>query len=156
MSPRTQNPRVRREVRELSLLFEISQKLSQSVDLRDVVGLVLKAMSEHMGMIRGTLAIFNRETGEITIEAAYGLSESQRRRGRYKLGEGVTGKVVQSGQPAVVPRISEEPLFLNRTGARKKLRKKDISFICVPVKIGKEVMGALSADRLSTEKVSCE
>jgi len=147
---------LRREVKELGLLFEISQKLSQRLDLRDVMVPVLKAMALHMGLLRGTLTILNRETGEIFIEAAYGLSESQREKGRYKVGEGITGKVVQTGKPAVVPRVSEEPLFLNRTGARNGLRKKDISFICVPVKLGHEAIGALSADRWFDPGVSLE
>jgi len=156
MSPKASEPKVRREVEEVTLLFEISQALGRSLDLREVVDPVLEAMANRMGMLRGTLTLLNRETGEIFIEAAYGLSASQQERGRYRPGEGVTGKVVQSGQPAVVPRISAEPLFLNRTGARKRLRKKDISFICVPIKLGNQVMGALSADRLFTETVSLD
>ncbi len=147
-------PKVRREPAELSLLFEISQKLSVSMDLREVAEPVLRALAEHMGMSRGTLTLLNRETGEMFIEAGHGLSGTQKERGRYKLGEGVTGKVVQTGQPAVVPRIAEEPLFLNRTGARRGIQRKDISFICVPIKIGNEVIGALSADRLFSDAVS--
>jgi len=154
MSTPTGEPQLERVVQELSLLFEVSQALDRSIDLRDVVNPVLQAIAKHMGMVRGTLTLLNRETNEILIEAAYGLSASQRERGRYRLGEGVTGKVVQTGQPAVVPRISEEPLFLNRTGARKQLHKKDISFICVPIKLGNEAIGALSADRLFAESVS--
>ncbi len=155
MSARTAEPKVKPELNELSLLFEISQILDRSMDLRDVLGPVLKAMAEHMGMLRGTITLLNRETGQITIEAAYGLSLSQQDRGKYKLGEGVTGKVIQTGQPAVVPRISDEPLFLDRTGARKGLPKSNISFICVPIKIGNETIGALSADRLFGEETSC-
>jgi len=156
MTTRRGEPRIRREVQELSLLFEVSQTLDASMDLREVVGPVLTAVARHMGMMRGTLTLLDRETGEIFIEAAHGLSASQQERGRYRPGEGVTGKVVQSGHPAVVPRISEEPMFLNRTGARKRLRKKDISFICVPIKLGNEVIGALSADRLFSNSVSFE
>jgi Nif-specific regulatory protein len=156
MDKKIRKTKVKREVKELSLLFDISQALDQSLDLRDVVDLVLKDIARHMGMLRGTLTLLNRETGEIFIDAAYGLSTSQKERGKYKLGEGVTGKVIQTGKPMVVPRISEEPLFLNRTGARKNLRKKDISFICVPIKLGKEVIGALSADRLFADTVSLE
>ena len=154
MPETAEEARVRREVQELSLLFEISQTLDQSMDLRDVGGPVLKSMAKHMGMMRGTLTLLNRQTGEISIEAAYGLSTKQRERGRYRVGEGVTGRVVGTGQPAVVPRISEEPLFLDRTGARKRVSRKDISFICVPIKLGNEVIGALSADRLFAEGVS--
>jgi Nif-specific regulatory protein len=153
---RTATPPVRQELNELSLLFEISQTLDRVLDLRDAVGPVLGAMARHMGMVRGTIALLNRETRQITIEAAYGLSTSQQERGRYRLGEGVTGKVVATGRPAAVPRIREEPLFLNRTGARKGLRKKDVSFICVPIKLGNEAIGALSADRLFSEEKSLE
>ncbi len=147
---------VRREVKELGLLYEISGILGESYDLRDVLGMVLKGMADHMDMRRGTLSLLNRKTGEIFIEAAYGLSITQKQRGRYQLGEGVTGRVVQTGRPMVVPSISEEPTFLNRTGARGKLSKKDLSFICVPIKIGKETIGALSVDSLFSDKVSLE
>ena len=150
------NLEVRRKVKELSMLFEISRILDHSIDLRDVVNPVLKSLAEHMGMSRGTHTLINRDTEEIGIEAAYGLSVSQKEKGRYKLGEGITGKVVQTGKPAVVPRISEDPLFLNKTGARKSLRKKDISFICVPIKLGNEVIGALSADQLFNNTISSE
>jgi Nif-specific regulatory protein len=149
-------PSVKGKVEELALLFEISQTLERSLRLEDVVGSVLKLIAKHMGKLRGAITLLNRETGEISIEAAYGLSPSQKRKGKYKLGEGITGRVVQTGRPAVVPRISKEPLFLNRTGVRKHLRKQDISFICVPIKLGNEVIGALSADRLFDEKVSFE
>jgi Nif-specific regulatory protein len=107
-------------------------------------------------MSRGTLSLLNRETGEISIEAAHGLSASQLERGQYKQGEGITGRVIQTGKPAVVPRLSDEPLFLDRTRARSKLRKEDVSFICVPIKIGNAVVGALSVDRLFSESVSLE
>jgi len=156
METRIGEQRIRSEVPELLLLFEISRILDRSLDLRDVVGPVLESIARHMGMMRGTLTLLNRDTGEIFIEAAHGLSESQKERGRYKPGEGVTGKVVKTGRPAVVPHISEEPLFLDRTGARKGLQKKDISFICVPIKLGNEVVGALSADRLFEAGVSLQ
>jgi len=145
---------LRREVAELHLLFDISQALEKSLDLRDVVGQIQEAMAKRMGMMRGTLTLLNRETGEIFIEEAYGLSKSQRQKGKYQIGQGVTGKVVETGEPAIVPRISKEPKFLNVTGARTNIEKKDISFICVPIKLGTDIVGALSADRLFNDMVS--
>ena len=146
----------RRKIQELSLLFEISQTLDQSVDLEHVVTPLLKAIAENMGMLRGTLTLLNRQSGEIFIEAAYGLSTTQREKGKYRLGEGITGKVVQTGKAMVIPNISAEPTFLNRTGARTNLSKKDISFICVPIKLGNETIGTLSVDRLFAEDISLD
>jgi Nif-specific regulatory protein len=156
MAERKGQPHAEKKLTEPALLFEISQVLDRSLDLRDTVGLVLESLAKHAGMLRGTLTLLNRETGEIFIDEARDMSDTQKRRGRYKPGEGVTGKVVETGRPAVVPHISDEPLFLDRTGSRKGLRKEDVSFICVPIKIGKEVIGALSADRVFGETVSLE
>jgi len=146
----------RRKIEELSLLFEISRTLDESIDIKEIISPVLRLMAEHMGMIRGTITLLNRKTREISIEAAYGLSDRQRERGKYRMGEGVIGQVVQSGRPMIIPNISDEPAFLDRTGARKKLQKGDISFICVPIKLGKETIGTLSADRLFAEDISLD
>ena len=83
-----------RRLKSLSLLFEISQTLERSMDLNEVIQPVLRLMAEHMGMMRGTITLLDRKSGEIFIDAAYGLSVSQLERGKYRLGEGVTGKVV--------------------------------------------------------------
>ena len=130
MDVRRTAPVVKREVQELLLLFEISQILDQSIELADVVGPVLEAIATRMGMMRGTITLLNRQSGEIMIETAHGLSEVQKERGRYRPGEGITGQVVKTGRPAIVPHISDEPLFLDRTGACKRLKKNDVSFIC--------------------------
>jgi Nif-specific regulatory protein len=145
-----------RKIKELTLLFEISQILDQSLDIKQVMQPVLKVIAESLGMLRGTITLLNRQKGEILIEAAYGLSTSQQKKGKYNLGEGITGKVVQTGRPMIIPKISEDPQFLNKTGARKGPKKKDISFICVPIKIGNETIGAFSVDRLFAEDVSLE
>lgn len=141
---------------ELMLLFEISQILDRSLDLRDELAPVLRAMAKHTGMLRGTITLVNRETGELYIEAGHGLSGDQVARGRYKPGEGVVGQVVESGRPMLVPRVSQEPLFLNRTKARKNLNREETSYICVPIKMETTVIGALSADRLFSDDVSLD
>jgi len=144
MSDNNTNLEQSRRVRELTLLYTISKQLDQSLDLRDIVSPVLEALAEHMDMQYATLTLLNRQTGDILIEAAHGLSPQQARRGRDKLGEGVTGQVVLTGEPMVIPRTSESPLFLDKT---RRGRRSDTSFICVPIKVEQEVVGALSVDR---------
>uniref|UniRef100_A0A7V4LDM0 GAF domain-containing protein n=1 Tax=Desulfobacca acetoxidans TaxID=60893 RepID=A0A7V4LDM0_9BACT len=131
---------------ELTLLFEITQILNDPAPLSKNLQQILRILAQRHGMERGTITILNPETNEIQIEVAQGLTAEARRRGRYKLGEGVTGRVVESGEPMVVPRVSQEPLFLNRTRSRGR-EKDELSFICVPIKINHQTIGALSVDR---------
>jgi Nif-specific regulatory protein len=123
---------LKHEFTELNLLFEISRTLDMSIDLKDVLAPVLEKTARHMKMIRGAITILDRKTGEIFIDEAYGLSDSQKERGRYKIGEGVTGMVVKTGKPVVVPKTSDEPLFLNRTGSRAPSPPTVISILPFP------------------------
>ena len=131
---------------ELALLFDITQILSGPGPLARSLQQILKILAQSLGMERGTITILTPGTSEIQIEVAQGLTAEARRRGRYKLGEGITGRVVETGEPMVVPRVSQEPLFLNRTRSRGKA-KDELSFICVPIKINHQTIGALSVDR---------
>ena len=103
---RTSDTKVSREIQELSLLFEISTKLSETLDLKRALKPILQLMADHMKMLRGTLTVLNRKTGEIVIEEAYGLQPEEKAKGKYRMGEGITGKVIETGKPAIVPRIS--------------------------------------------------
>jgi Nif-specific regulatory protein len=137
--------RERREVRELKLLYKLSRLLEQSLDLAEVIAPVLEALAEHMSLHHGTLTLLNRQTGDIATFAAHGASTEEARRARYRLGEGVTGRVVESGEPAVIPKLSESEVFLHRTRRRADV---ELSFLCVPIKTGNEIFGALSVDRV--------
>ncbi len=132
---------------QIQVLFEITHALHATLDLRKTLYDVLEIMSERLGMNRGSITLLTPETREIHIVVAHG-TPSGSSRGRYKLGEGITGRVVDSGRPMAIPHLDEEPLFLDRTRARSKLDKSKISFICVPIKEGRRVLGALSVDRV--------
>src|SRR5512139_2635586 len=130
------------ETGSLACLYEVTQAIDKPSSLKSGLQKILSILANCMGMNRGTITILNPDTRELQIEIAHGLTAEARRRGRYKLGEGITGRVVENGEPAIVPRISQEPMFLNRTRSRGDLNKQDISFICVPVKIGPQTIGA--------------
>ena len=107
-----------------------------------------------MKMERGAITILDPLRNEINIEVAHGISKTAMERVKYKMGEGITGRVIETGQALAIPKISQEPLFLNRTASRKMKVKQEISFICVPVKRGKQVIGAFSVDKPYDEKYS--
>jgi Nif-specific regulatory protein len=133
---------------EVQCLYEITTAIHGTLDLRKALYKVLDILSEHLGMNRGSISLLNPETSEIHIEVAHGISPTAKTKGRYKLGEGVTGRVIATGRPMAIAGLNDEPLFLDRTGARSHIDKSKIAFICVPIKEGGRVIGALSVDRL--------
>jgi len=136
-----------KRIEEITLLYEISKALNEHLDLRKSLYKVLEILSTSMNMVRGTVTILNPLRNEINIEVAHGISKSAMSRVKYKLGEGITGRVIETGKGIAIPKISDEPLFLDRTASRKARQVEEFSFICVPVKKGNQVIGALSVDR---------
>ncbi len=137
---------------ELYAIHEISQALGRTTSIKRGLDAVLETLARQMKMQRATISLLRPGGKEVTIVAAHGLSEDQIRKGRYGMGEGVTGQVVASGEPVVVPRISKEPAFLNRTGARDATG--DVAFLCVPILDGDRTAGALSVDRPASRAAS--
>lgn len=137
----------RRQSKERSVLFEISRILDTSTDLQHAIQPVLNLLADELDMKRGTVTLFNRQSGEVQIEAAHGLSEKQQNRGRYSPGEGIVGRVISSGEAETIPDISDDPDFLDKTKARGELAADRIAFTCVPIKIEGAVIGTLSIDR---------
>ncbi len=135
---------------ELSALYEISKLLGASLNLKANLRGVMKVLAEYLDMKRGTVAL--RSNDDVSIFVAHGMSEDAVRSGRYKLGEGIIGRVAKLGSPIVIPNIGDEPLFLNKTGVRVNLKKENIAFLCVPIKFKNEVLGVLSVDRLFGSK----
>ena len=136
-------PTAQSKIQELELLYKISSILNQTLDFESVAHPILEVVESTMGVEHATLTLYNRHTGEISIEIAEGLSSRQARKGRYKVGEGITGRVVETGKPIIIPSVAKDPDFLDRTGRGKT---EDKAFLCVPVIMEHQVIGAFSAD----------
>src|SRR5262245_65500702 len=132
-----------RDARRLSTLLEVSQALSGTLNFKSALQRVLVTLMRHHSVVRGMVTLLR--DGELQVEAVEGF-EDRARTIRIKLGEGITGKVVESGKPIVVPRVSREPAFLNLAPRRPESPKQELSFICVPVVLNRQAVGALSVD----------
>jgi Nif-specific regulatory protein len=135
------------QIENITLLYEITKALNEHLDLKRSLYRVLDILSSSMDMVRGTITLLDPLRNEIHIEVAHGITRSAIERVRYKLGEGITGQVIETGKAVAIPRISEEPRFLDRTASRKRQQTREISFFCVPIKKGNQVIGALSVDK---------
>ncbi len=140
--------------RYLQLLTKIAFALNQQQSLDKTLDNSLSLMGHYMSLEHCSITLLNRENNQISIEKAYGLSAQEKTRGKYQLGEGITGTVVKNGQTVIVPNIWEEPKFLGKTHDRAS--KEPVSFICVPIIYRHEVIGTLSAEQVFRPNVYLE
>ena len=81
---------------ELQALYQISQLIGSALDIKKTLSEVLQILHETLRMERATL-VLQEEGGEhLSIAASYGLSKEEEKRGIYRLGEGVIGRIFQS------------------------------------------------------------
>jgi Nif-specific regulatory protein len=131
---------------DLEVLVSVGQLLAAQSGQRQMLTAVLDDLEEKLGMIRGTIMLLSSDGSELFVEVAKDVPHGERKGLRYRRGEGIVGGVVQTGQAAIIPRISQEPRFTNRIHKRHESAKTDGSFLCVPIAVGSEVVGTLSVD----------
>ena len=145
------NTDLEKRVRDLSTLFDIGDTANTAVELDELFQKIIKTLANRMGVYRGTLRIW--EDGELVkkVEAVFGLTEAELRRGTDSQIDLIQQQVLQSGHPIGVPH-SRTPLQQIEFPDAKSVQSKDpIAFWCVPVVVDEKVVGTLTIDKASDE-----
>jgi len=129
---------------ELEILYRITQAVIHDRDVNSLIQKVFDILDLEMGMQRGTLTLRRPFTDILEIQASKGLTKQEMKRGQYRIGEGITGRVAATREAALIPDVSTEPDFLDRTKTRKNTQ---LAFLCVPIVHTDEVVGTISIDR---------
>ncbi len=133
-----------RHIRDLDTLGLVAKTLATRTSQKKMLRDVLKLLEQRRGMLRCTIMLLAPDGKQLVLEAE---STGEADDGvSYHRGEGVIGRVFETGTSIIVPLVSEEPRFQYRIHERKTSPQRDVSFICVPVRIENEVIGTLAAD----------
>ena len=161
---------------ERLLLSEVLKLVGRSLAPEVVIREMLHLLSELLGLNRGRLVLLDDEDPPALAPAAtalassrqrpsgasrprqarichaYGLTRREMNRGRYRVGEGITGLVLQTGQSVLVQDIDQEPRFLFRSVAREDLPPQTVAFLAFPVEIDRRTVGVLACHRIRSRQ----
>ena len=135
----------RDDQRALAVLAEIGRALARAGEVRAVLERALELLEEGLGIVRGAVFLFHEDSGVLQVDAAVGISD-EGMGARYRPGEGIIGRVLQSGRPVVVPASAREPLLLNRAFQRRRTGMPEVSVLCVPIAFDQKPAGVLMVD----------
>lgn len=133
-----------RHIRDLETLALVSNTLATRTDQHQMLRDVLMLLERRRDMLHCTIMLLAPDGKELVLEAeSTGDADGDVSYGR---GEGVTGRVLEGGETIIVPLVSEEPRFQFRVHQRRGGLQRDVSFICVPIRLDNKVIGTLSVD----------
>ena len=141
---------------ELLLMRQVMALVGRSLAPAEVFREMLHLMSELLGLNRGRLVLADEALPDgartASIRHAYGLTQPEMRRGVYRWGEGITGRVLASGLPAIVQDVDAEPLFLFRAVHREQLPPQTVAFIALPISLRGATVGVLACHRIRSRQ----
>ncbi|MFI5380663.1 MAG: sigma 54-interacting transcriptional regulator [Tepidisphaerales bacterium] len=131
---------------EMRALYDIARVLMDRSGQRQTLLDILGVLEQWLGMVRGTIMLLGADSLGLEVAAARDAEPATIDSVRYRPGEGIIGRVFQTGQPLAVSSVADDPRFCDRIHGRQTRNLGDVGFICVPILLGSEVVGTLSAD----------
>jgi Nif-specific regulatory protein len=125
----------------LRTLLEASEILSSPLDLRPALERVLARLAQDAGAGRAAVAVLDEAASEIRLDVSIGFGP-EAQRARCKPGQGVIGRVVESGRAAFAAPLARESLL----GAAGVERDPEGTFLCVPLVDAGRPLGALAVE----------
>jgi GAF domain-containing protein/AmiR/NasT family two-component response regulator len=101
--------KLEQKVAELQTVGEINQLITSTLNLGEVLPLILDKAMELVNVQHGVLQLIDDETGELVIQSRKGLTLVPLDRPRLKPGEGITGKAVQEKRSIIVHDVTQPP-----------------------------------------------
>lgn len=116
---------------QLATFNEIGKALTSSLDLKEILNIVMEKVSDLLHPKNWSLLLLDHETHELRFEIVVGEGSEKIRDLRLKLGEGVAGWVAKEQVPLLVPDVNKDPRFCKKADQISNFKTNSI--ICVPL-----------------------
>jgi diguanylate cyclase (GGDEF)-like protein len=128
--------------KQLITCFEISKAVASTLNMKQILSIILGRLSELIVAQNWTLYLLDREKRELSFEVVVGLDISRLNNVKIRLGEGIAGAVALSGEPILVARdVHKDQRFSRRVDDMTGFMTR--SLICLPLKIEGQVLGVI-------------
>ena len=130
----------RNRYRRLRVLYRISNLINSTTEQTKLLRRILKEAIRELGATSGSLSLLTRtDPAELRIVVAYGKSSQNVKNRRLRIGQGIIGKVVETGKSVRVNDVSRSTIYL-------ALRPEVRSELAAPLVIGGKIAGVLNVD----------
>ena len=130
-----------RENRQLEVLYQISRALVGKQDADAILQQVVSMTAELVGSKVCSLMLLTGKKDELVIKATQSLSTAYRDKAPIRVGQSVSGRVVEKKQAIQVRDVTKDPLYSYPDIARQESLK---SLLSVPLTVSDKMIGVLN------------
>jgi signal transduction histidine kinase len=128
---------------KLAALYEVSSRLSTTLDLGELLNLVMDSIIQLTGAERGYLVLFDEVTGELQVAAARNVDQETLAGGSMEISRTVVQRAATTGQPILTDNAQEDSRFSSHQSViGYQLR----SIMCTPLRARARIIGAAYVD----------
>jgi GAF domain-containing protein/two-component sensor histidine kinase len=137
---------IQRRLRELNSLFEVGRNINTVLDEDQLLRIIVEAAVQAIPTAdKGSMHLLDEGGGRLTIRASVGYGLEVAKVVRLRIGEGLAGLVVQTGQPLIVENFHTDSRVVWHDAHPDIAEIK--SSVCAPLATRERtVIGALSVD----------
>jgi len=128
-------------LKDLSVLYNINQVISSTIELKDLYNVITNVVAETFGYKEFAILLLDEEKNTLRVVASYGFQQDERIMGmEFKLGEGVSGIAAESGRRILIKDTRKDSRYLHYKGEKKE----EGSFLSIPIKLKDRVLGVIN------------
>lgn len=133
------NRSLNRRILELTLLNKIGTAVNATLDLQNLFDVVSQTIRETLDVENFFLFLYNDKSDRLEVKAYAGISGAMAENLTFRRGEGITGKVLETGLPRISGDLLNEADYQMREGFAPDAR----SLVVVPLSVHQRVVGVL-------------
>jgi len=133
--------KLEKKILQLDALNKISSELTKTTDLDILLNKINKYAAEIVEGEAASILLLDKNKKELLFKAILGKKSNEIKKYKVKLGEGIAGWVAEKGQSLIVNDVNNNMKWKKDFDDATKFITKSI--ICVPLSIGKDVLGVM-------------
>lgn len=149
----TTNRRLEESLKELSILFNISQSMTASIDPEELCNKLSEVVRKNMSVDEFAILLLDEDSGRLEVKAACGFRKKDEVRAlSFKLGEGISGQVAKTQESIYVADTHLDKEYLHYKGVQPGQG----SFLSIPVVTKNKTLGVINFSRHRVDAFSSQ
>jgi diguanylate cyclase (GGDEF)-like protein len=131
-----------KKVEELSIFHQVGKALTSTLDLQEVLSLIMGKISELLRPSTWSLLLIDEKNEELYFQICVGKNSSSIKDVRVRMGQGLIGWAAKTGEAAVIADVYSDSRFSQQIDGL--MHNQIRSLVCVPLQSKERTLGVIA------------